>query len=283
MKPSLMLAKKITQDELKEWEQRVWERHFIEPKIDGERFVRTSKGLWMSRQGKSKFNVKQICKAVDSVKKYHGYIVDGELFGGDWSDTISAAHTHYDTGIKLEYRIFDIAHPSKLDLPLSTRKENLSELVEDAHNIHAMIMSVPSVSVSSYAEFMYEYRHFLASGCDGAMLKVRNGPYELKRSHQWLKVKPYAELDCKIVGFNEGKDRLEGTLGSIEVKVPIENGRWSTHTTSVGTGIDDKNRDIIWKNRKKLIGKLAEIRYRKISEKERLIEPRLVKIRIDLM
>lgn len=68
MKPSLMLAKKISQDELKEWSQRTWEEHFIEPKIDGERFVRTENGKWMSRQGKPKHNVEKICKAIDSVK-----------------------------------------------------------------------------------------------------------------------------------------------------------------------------------------------------------------------
>jgi len=283
MKPSLMLAKKISQDELKEWSQRIWEEYFIEPKIDGERFVRTENGKWMSRQGKPKHNVEKICKAIDSVKKFKGYIIDGELFGGDWSDTISAAHTHHDTGIRLEYRIFDVVHPSKLDLPLSLRKEFMAELVECAHEANPMIVAVPSVSVSSYAEFMYEYRHFLASGCDGAILKVRNGPYETKRSKQWLKVKPYAEIDCKIVGFNEGKDRLKGTLGSIEVKVPLNRGGWSNLTTSVGTGFEDKDRDVIWKNRKKLMGALAEIRFRKISAKERLIEPRLVKIRTDLM
>ena len=48
MKPSLMLAKKISQDELKEWSQRIWEEYFIEPKIDGERFVRTENGKCIS-------------------------------------------------------------------------------------------------------------------------------------------------------------------------------------------------------------------------------------------
>ena len=76
---------------------------------------------------------------------------------------------------------------------------------------------------------------------------------------------------------------MKGTLGSIEVKVPLNRGGWSNLTTSVGTGFEDKDRDVIWKNRKKLMGALAEIRFRKISAKERLIEPRLVKIRTDLM
>lgn len=283
MKPSLMLAKKITQSELKEWNQRTWENHFIEPKIDGERFVRLRNGEWVSRQGKPKYNVQKICKAIDSVKKFKGYIIDGELFGGDWSDTISAAHTHHDTGIQLEYRVFDVVHADKADQPLTLRKEYLNELVEEAHNICKMVVAVPSSVVSCYSDFMHEYRRYLANGCDGAIIKVRNGSYELKRSSLWLKVKPYFEMDCKIVGFNEGAKRLIGTLGSIEVKIPIDGGKWSTLTTSVGTGIDDSNRDLIWKNRKKLNGVLAEIRYRKISEKDRLIEPRLVKIRTDLL
>ena len=171
MKPSLMLAKKITQDALKEWDQRTWENHYVEPKIDGERFVRTKEGLWLSRNGKAKYNVEGICKAIDKVTKFKGFVIDGELFGGDWSRTISAAHSHDDTGIELEYRIFDIVWPSKLELPLRFRKELLAELVEEAHNYHKHIVAVPSTVVSSYDDFMHVFRQHCATGCDGAMLK----------------------------------------------------------------------------------------------------------------
>lgn len=285
MKPSLMLAKKITQDELKEWSQFDWENHYVEPKIDGERFVRTKDGIWLSRNGKKKYNVEGLCSAIDSVKKFKGFIIDGELFGGDWSSTISAAHSHEETGIELQYRIFDVVWPSKLELPLTFRKEMLANLVEEAHNINKRIVAVPSTIVSSYDDFMHVFRQHCATGCDGAMLKHRKSPYTLKRSSDWLKIKPYMEMDCKIVGFNEGKGKYVGTLGSIEVRVPDmrQKGGWSAFVTKVGCGMDDPDRDKIWRDRKKLIGKLAEVRYRKISEKKsKMIEARLVRVRVDL-
>lgn len=282
MKPPLMLAKKVTMADLKDWSQITWERHYIEPKIDGERFVRTIGGDWLSRQGKMKFNVGGLCEAVDKVRRYRGCIIDGELFGGNWSDTISAAHSHDPTGIKLEYRIFDVIDPENMHQPLRERKLAVQRLVNEASGYNKNIVSVMPAEASSFDAFMDLFRLYCAEGCDGAMIKPKTGPYEAKRSKYWLKIKPHLEIDCKIVGFNPGKGKYEDTLGSIEVKVPVtpKEGHWSKHTTSV-SGMTDELRDKIWRERKQLMGKIVEVRYRKISDKVRLVEPRLVRIRVD--
>ena len=284
MKPPLMLAKKVTLSDLQEWTQMTWERHYVEPKIDGERFVRTVNGDWLSRQGKQKVNeaVGRICSAVDKVKRYRHCIIDGELFGGNWNDTISAAHSHGPTGIKLEYRIFDVIDPAKMSQPLSERKVAVDRLAKEASGYHKHIVSVMPDETSSYEHFMELFQLYCATGCDGAMIKKKSGIYETRRSKLWLKVKPHLEVDCKIVGFNPGNGKYSDTLGSIEVRVPVtpKEGHWSEHTTSV-SGMTDELRDRIWRDRKGLIGKIVEVRYRKMSEKIRLIEPRLVRIRLD--
>lgn len=282
MKPRLMLAKKVTQTELEEWSQMKWEDHYIEPKIDGERFVRSEVGVWVSRQGKPKYNVNLITNAIDRVRRFSDYLIDGELFGGDWSSTITAAHSHHKTGIRLQYRIFDVVPLKHKLMPLMDRKEIIGELL---HSIKSTdVVAVESTIVSSFSDFKQVFDDYCAKGCDGAIIKTRKGPYEFKRSKHWLKIKPYSEMDCKIVGFDEGEGKYEGTLGSISVRVPItrREGGWSQHITHVGTGMNDEERDNIWKNREKLIGKLAEVRYRAISPKKiRLIEPRLIRIRVD--
>ena len=281
MKPKLMLAKRITMEELKEWDVRMWEDHYIEPKVDGVRFVRTEPGVWLSRQGKIKHNVDHITSRLDRMKRYSDYLIDGELFSSDWSTTISATHSHFKTGLHLSYRIFDIVPLQNPQMPLMERKEVLEEMLEGLKR-DAPIFAVSSTIVSSFSDFRQVFNNHCASGCDGAMIKRRKGPYEFKRSKYWLKVKPYMEMDCKIVGFTEGKGKYEGTLGAIVVKVPVpkKEGSWSEYTTKV-SGMTDDDRDYIWKNATKLRGKIAEVRYRAISEKIRLIEPRLIRIRVD--
>ena len=101
-----------------------------------------------------------------------------------------------------------------------------------------------------------------------------------KRSDAWLKVKPILELDCKIVGLKPGRGKYGGTLGSIQVRIPVNGMKWSMSETSV-SGMTDRDRDYIWNNRKKIVGKFAEVKFRKISEKNRLIEPRLLRLRLD--
>lgn len=281
MKPKLMLAKRIRLEELKEWSTQMWENHYIEPKVDGVRFVRTEAGIWVSRQGKIKHNVDEVTSLMDRVKKFSDYLIDGELFSSDWSSTISATHSHHNTGLKLTFRIFDLVPFKNPTMPLMERKELLEEFLSKVKD-NDKIFAVQSVVVSSFSEFKAQFEFFTSSGCDGAMIKSRKGPYEFKRSKYWLKVKPYKEMDCKIVGFKEGKGKYEGTLGALIVRVPISKreGSWSQYVTKV-SGMTDDARDDIWESQTKLRGKIAEVRYRAISDKNRLIEPRLVRLRPD--
>ena len=46
-------------------------------------------------------------------------------------------------------------------------------------------------------------------------------------------------------------------------------------------GMSDKWRNVFWRMRKELIGKLVEERYREITKVKRLKEPRLVRPRFD--
>lgn len=208
------------------------------------------------------------------------YMLDGEVCGKDWSHTMTITQTtrHKPNG-EFSYRLFDIVNVERPLKPLEDRKELLEDIVRDINN---PLVTMTTVSrVSSYREFKELFDYHLASGCDGSMIKDAKSPYVYKRSDHWWKIKPFHELDCKIVGFNRGEGKYSNTLGSIQVVIPINRHEWSTIPTNV-SGMTDDERDEIWKNRKRLVGTIVEVKYRTVSKKKsRMIEPRFVRLRPD--
>ena len=83
-------------------------------------------------------------------------------------------------------------------------------------------------------------------------------------------------MDLEVVGFEEGKGRLEGTLGALIVK-------YKDNLVGVG-GFTDVMKDEIWNNRDKYLGRIAEVKYKeithdKVTRKESLQFPTFVQFR----
>ena len=87
---------------------------------------------------------------------------------------------------------------------------------------------------------------------EGLMVN-RDVPYKRKRHNGILKVKKFYTVDLKIVGFEEGSGRLDGTLGAIIAD-------YKGTDVGVGSGFSDIQRDTIWKARDDLLGKLVEVK-----------------------
>ena len=58
----------------------------------------------------------------------------------------------------------------------------------------------------------------VAGGYEGVMIKDVDAPYNCKRSHAWLKAKPFIEVTLEVVDVEEGTGRNEGRLGAIVCK-----------------------------------------------------------------
>ena len=106
---------------------------------------------------------------------------------------------------------------------------------------------------------------FMKEGYEGVMLRHPQIWYEWKRSTSLLKYKLFKEADFKIFSFEEGEGKFVGTLGAILIegklgKIKIQ--------SKVGSGYDDETRDLLWANRKNLIGKTVEIKYQNITDEE---------------
>jgi len=81
--------------------------------------------------------------------------------------------------------------------------------------------------------------------------------YECKRTHSWLKAKPFIEVTLKVVSVEEGTGRNKGRLGAILVEGEDDGYEYSL---SCGSGFSDIQREEYWSRRNDLIGQLVEIR-----------------------
>jgi len=50
------------------------------------------------------------------------------------------------------------------------------------------------------------------------MIKDPDAIYECKRTHSWLKAKPFIEVTLKVVSVEEGTGRNKGRLGAVLVE-----------------------------------------------------------------
>ena len=84
-----------------------------------------------------------------------------------------------------------------------------------------------------------------------------HGWYEWKRTHNWLKAKPFIEVTLRVVAIEEGTGRNEGRLGAILVEGTDDQ---YNYRLNCGSGFSDSQREEYWSKKDKLIGQLVEIR-----------------------
>ena len=89
------------------------------------------------------------------------------------------------------------------------------------------------------------------------MIKPTHDIYKCKRSHAWLKVKPFIEVTLSVVDVEEGTGRNEGKLGALVVEGE-DDGKF--FRLNVGSGLTDENREVFWEAKDELIGQLVEVR-----------------------
>ena len=107
------------------------------------------------------------------------------------------------------------------------------------------------------AKFQAMNKRALDEGYEGLMIKPVSEGYKCKRSHAWLKIKPFIEVTLKVVELEEGTGKNEGLLGALVVEGE-DDGKF--FKLNVGSGLTDENREQIWENQDKVIGQLVEIR-----------------------
>ena len=84
------------------------------------------------------------------------------------------------------------------------------------------------------------------------MLNVASGKYEIKRSKQLLKIKRTEEVVLPVVDILEGSGKYEDSMGALVVQ-------YKGSLVGVGSGFTDDQRQAIWNEPGKYIGRKVEI------------------------
>jgi ATP-dependent DNA ligase len=243
-----------------------WPNVTLEPKIDGIRMGYCDGKLY-SRSEKGIYNADHILKELNSLQLDKEIALDGELYAGSWERTMSLAKSSktIKDGTDLKYIVFDVIDTASGGRLLYKRKELLNALFS-GNDEFRYIKKIASYNGKNYEFAKKFFEACQAKGYEGIMIKDLNAPYVYTRSSAWLKFKSESfsdeptrkEMDCVIIGASEGYGKYVGTLGALIV-------RQSNGEQCSVSGMTDKQRDIFWKNRHKLRGKIVEVLYQELS------------------
>ena len=255
----------------------------IEIKLDGVRvitIIRGDKVEMFSRNGKQFHNFGHIIAELEAViKDYpvpYPLVLDGEVMSANFQDLMKQVHrkeTVQNSDAVLH--LFDTIplgcfKNGVWEKPQSFRSEITKHWVEEHKDVleHVQALDWETVDLDTpegNKRFVELNKAAVDGGYEGVMIKDVDAPYECKRTHAWLKAKPFIEVTLEVKEVEEGTGRNEGRLGAF-VCEGIDDGK--DIRVNVGSGFTDVHRDDYWTHRSNIIGNLVEVRADAITQNQ---------------
>ncbi len=236
---------------------------FSQPKLDGIRCIITKDGMF-SRNGKPIISAPHIRESLDNAfDTYPDLILDGELYAdkyaNDFNKIVSLVKKTKptDTDLKeskknIQYWIYDI--PSE-DEKFCQRCYELDRLFGiDRYSFNKHCVLVPTADCNNEDEVMELYGQYVEDGYEGQILRL-DREYENKRSKSLMKHKSFVDEEYTILDIVEGEGNRTGTAGYMVFET-AEGKRFKSNVK----GTMKETAEML-KNKKKLIGKEATIKY----------------------
>ena len=278
----IMLGSKVEIDNID------FKRRFIlSQKLDGVNLTVIKKKneiIFKTRQGKIISNLDALKR--DYLKMNDGYYFGEAIYFGEnyksreelYKLTTGELNSKRENK-KIKHYIFDYATVDEFEnnnfkIPyLQTINNLVIELKEKRPNLIQLVEIV--YDGDSKNDALKWLKFAKEKGWEGLMLRYASSIYEKKRSKQLIKLKPFNELDLKIIGYKMHKN--EG-LGSFIVK--YKNGE-----VSIGSGYTKNERLEFWRDRDFYINKIMEVKYMEETEdfngKKSLRFPIFLRMRLD--
>jgi len=251
----------------------------IEVKLDGVRVitvVRTNGIVTMySRNGKELQNFPRIAKWFKnhiSSQLTEDTVFDGEVMSSTFQDLMKQVHrkTNVQTNDAVLY-LFDVISlkdfkNGKSLVPQKDRSTNLSRLSKLFNDEIIRIVGNEEVDLDTpngSDRFKEINQSAIELGYEGIMVKDPDAPYECKRTHSWLKIKPFIEVTLNVISVEEGTGKNIGRLGAL-VCEGIDSGK--IIKVNVGSGFTDEQRNDIWNTN--VIGHMVEVRADAITQNQ---------------
>ena len=255
----------------------------IEIKLDGVRvitIIRGNKVEMFSRNGKQFHNFGHIIAEIESVlvskPAPYDLVLDGEVMSADFQDLMKQLQRK--DGKKATdavLHLFDFIPLEDFlkggwDKTQTTRSNYVKYWVLENQDLleHVTACEWEDVDLDTtegQERFVELNKQAVAGGYEGVMIKDVDAPYECKRTHAWLKAKPFIEVTLEVVDVEEGTGRNEGRLGAV-VCTGVDDGK--DIRVNVGSGFTDDNRSVFWSSRNDLIGQLVEVRADAVTQNQ---------------
>jgi DNA ligase-1 len=258
----------------------------IEVKLDGVRVlivVHDTEGRkieMFSRNGKQFHNFDHIIEEIRTVlKEYpvpYPLVLDGEIMSASFQDLMKQVHRKDNVSANdAVLHLFDTVPlgcflKGSWDKPQSFRSEITRAWVEQHSDVleHVTALSWETVDLDTpegEARFVQLNKAAVEGGYEGVLIKDPDAPYECKRSHSWLKAKPFIEVTLEVVAVEEGTGRNAGRLGAL-VCAGQDDGK--DIRVNVGSGFTDDNRSQFWLARDSIVGNLVEVRADAVTQNQ---------------
>ena len=247
----------------------------IEVKLDGVRVLaicRSGKVELFSRNGKQFHNFPHIITEIENVLSCtpspYDCVLDGEVMSKDFQDLMKQVHRKDGkAATDSVLHLFDFI-PLKdfleggWDKKQTDRSNYVKYWVLENNDIleHVTACDWEDVDLDTtegQERFVALNKAAVDGGYEGVMIKDVDAPYECKRTHAWLKAKPFIEITLKVVDVEEGTGRNAGRLGAVIVEGEDDG---YNYRLNCGSGFTDAQRDEFWTKRADLINQLIEIR-----------------------
>ena len=255
----------------------------IEIKLDGVRVITIIQGNkveMFSRNGKQFHNFGHIIEELEAVvAEYpvpYPLVLDGEVMSANFQDLMKQVHRKdgkQSTDAVLH--VFDTIplgcfKAGSWDKPQSFRSAITKHWVEEHKSAlqHVSALDWETVDLDleeGQTRFVELNKAAVDGGYEGVMIKDVDAPYECKRTHAWLKAKPFIEVTLEVKEVEEGTGRNEGRLGAF-VCEGIDDGK--DIRVNVGSGFTDVHRDDYWTHRSSIVGNLVEVRADAVTQNQ---------------
>ena len=262
-------------------EKKLVGKKLLEPKLDGVRCVtivdyEAKSVTQYTRNGKVLENFAHITEALHGFMEEIGrsYVIDGEVVSNSFQDLMKQVHRKSDVKAQdARLAVFDIITLVEFkkgeSIQGQRRRSNMLKTFEKIFE-QCFCDLVPQEEVelgTMVGDTMFKdyNKKAVEAGYEGIMIKDVDAVYQCKRSHSWLKMKPFIEVSLEVKDVEEGTGRNEGKLGAF-ICEGLDDGKQIN--VNVGSGFTDINRDEFWVSKDTIPGQIVEVRADAVTQNQ---------------
>ncbi|WP_408608982.1 DNA ligase [Campylobacter aviculae] len=221
---------------MQEFKDKNFSGYLMSEKLDGVR------GIWNGNYFHTRQN-QTITTPSFFIKNFPPFTLDGELWIArsqfdEISSLVRSDEVNVEFWKKVTYNVFDVPNAcEEFNLnpcTLENRLQVLQKYLQKHPSLYIKI--IPQIPIKDKKHLNDFYENIIKNKGEGVVIRKNLSPYEKGRSKEALKLKPYDDAECEVVGYTKGKGKFENQVGSLLCKMP------DNKIIKIGSGLKDEDR-----------------------------------------